>query len=127
MTNATIGLGAVLVAVGVIAYFATGRDSLTALLPALLGLPILILGIVALKENVRRHAIHAALVLALLGALGTSMQVVELPDLIAGNDVERPAAVVTSTITAVLCIIYVVAGVRSFINARRARKAEAAG
>jgi uncharacterized membrane protein len=127
MKNVTIALGAGLIALGVIAYFATGRDSLTALLPAVLGVPILVLGVLAMRENMRRHAIHAALVLALLGALGTMPQVVQLPDLLMDNDVERPAAVVTSTITAVACLLYVVLGVRSFVAARRERRTANAG
>ncbi|MDN5635541.1 MAG: hypothetical protein L0G36_07845, partial [Brevibacterium sp.] len=59
-----------------------------------------------------------ALVVAILGILGTSMNVVQVGALIAG-EAERPAAVVTSIITFVLLIVYVVMGVRSFIAARR--------
>jgi hypothetical protein len=80
-----------------------------------------VLGLLATREAMRRHAIHAALVLALLGVLGTLPQVASLPALLTGDDVERPAAVVTSTITAVACLLYVVTGVRSFIAARRER------
>jgi hypothetical protein len=123
VTNATIALGAGLILLGVIAYFATDRASLTALLPAILGAPILLLGLLATREPLRRHAIHGALAIALLGLLGTAPQVIALPALLTGDDVERPAAVLTSTITAVACAVYVVAGVRSFIAARRSREA----
>lgn len=121
MTQATFALGVLLMAVGLIAYVATGGESATALLPALLGLPILALALAARNEAWRRHAIHAALVLAMLGAIGTLPQVAELPALLAGDDVERPAAVMASTVTALACLVYVVAGVRSFIAARRQR------
>lgn len=125
MTSITRMLGAALVAVGVVSFVATGSDAVTALIPALLGVVILVLGIVAAREAVHRHAIHAALVVALLGALGTLMNVVELPALLGGEDVDRPAAVVASTITFLLCVGYVVLGVRSFKAARAAREGTA--
>ncbi len=121
MTTTTRALGAVLIAVGIVAYVATGADSVTALIPAVLGVVVLALGIAAGREDLHRHAIHGALAVALLGALGTLMNVVELPALLQGDDVERPAAVVAATITFLLCAGYVALGVRSFVAARRAR------
>lgn len=121
MTSITRILGAALIAVGVVSFVATGSDAVTALIPALLGAVILALGIVAARESVHRHAIHAALAVALLGALGTLMNVVELPALLGGEDVERPGAVVASTVTFLLCVGYVVLGVRSFRAARATR------
>lgn len=116
MPRTTIGLGIVLIAVGVIAYVATAFASWTALIPAILGAVILICGLIGLKNQ--KLGIHIALVVAILGILGTSMNVVQVGALIAG-EAERPAAVVTSIITFVLLIVYVVMGVRSFIAARR--------
>lgn len=116
MPRTTIGLGIVLIAVGVIAYIATAFASWTALIPAILGALILVSGIIGLKNQ--KLGIHIALVVAILGIIGTAMNVVQIGALIAG-DAERPAAVITSTITFVLLIIYVIMGVRSFIAARR--------
>ena len=126
MTNLTRSIGVALIFVGLIAFFATGADSVTALIPAVLGAVLFALGVAAGRERLHRSAIHAALVVALLGALGTLMNVAELPALIGGESVERPAAVVASAITFVLCVGYVVAGVRSFIAARRGREASTA-
>ena len=78
MTNLTRGLGVALLVVGLVAFVVTGSDSPTALIPAVLGLILLVLGIVAGSEQRHRTAIHAALVVALLGALGTVMNLVEL-------------------------------------------------
>ena len=121
MTAITRALGVALIVVGVVAFVATGSEAMTALIPAFLGAVILVLGIVAGREAVHRHAIHAALVVALLGALGTLRNVVELPALLAGDEVERPGAVVASTITFLLCGAYIALGIRSFSAARRAR------
>ncbi|HVM19315.1 MAG TPA: hypothetical protein VM307_05075 [Egibacteraceae bacterium] len=126
MTTITRLLGATLIVVGIVAYVATGADSITALLPAFLGALILVLGVVAARPAAHRHAIHGALVLALLGLLGTLMNVAELPAVLAGRDVERPGAVVASSVTAVLCLVYLVLGVRSFIAARRNQDTAAA-
>ena len=46
------------------------------------------------------------------------MNVLKLGDLFAGT-AERPAAVIISTVTFVLLIIYIILGIRSFIAARR--------
>jgi uncharacterized membrane protein len=119
-------LGVVLVVVGVGAYVLTGAEHVTALLPAFLGVPILVLGLVAGGESRQRPAIIAATVLAVLGVLGTAMNVAELPDLVAGEDVERPAAVITSAITAVLCLVYAVAGIR-WLVASRSRSGQPGG
>ena len=121
MTSTTRILGGVLIVVGVVSFVATGSEAITALIPAALGVVLVALGIAAGRESIHRHAIHAALVVALLGALGTLMNVVELPALLAGDDVERPGAVVASAITFLLCAGYVVLGVRSFRAARSAR------
>ncbi len=111
--------GAVLVLIGVVGYAVTAGASLTALLPTVLGLPVLGLGLWAGNQDRRRTAIHAALVLALLGFLGTLMNVIQLPALLTGGEVARPTAVVVSSITSLVCLIYVVLGVRSFAAARR--------
>ncbi|GAA1930526.1 hypothetical protein GCM10009689_07090 [Brevibacterium antiquum] len=116
MPRTTIGLGIVLIVVGVIAYVATSFASWTALIPAILGAIILICGLIALKNQ--KLGVHIALVVAILGIFGTGMNVMQVGALIAG-EAERPAAVITSIITFVLLIIYVIMGVRSFIAARR--------
>ncbi|MDN5807603.1 MAG: hypothetical protein L0J17_08115 [Brevibacterium sp.] len=116
MPRVTIGLSIVLIAVGAIAYVATAFASWTALIPAILGAVILVCGLIGLKNQ--KLGIHIALVVAILGIVGAGMNVMQIGALIAG-DAERPAAVVTSIITFVLLIVYVIMGVRSFIAARR--------
>ncbi|MGH8902080.1 MAG: hypothetical protein ACRDYA_10450 [Egibacteraceae bacterium] len=125
MTALTRGTGAALVVVGVGAWLLAGGygASPTALLPALLGLAILVLGLLAGREPLHRHAIHAALVLALLGLVGAIPRA--LPALTRPGQDARLAAW-ASLVTAVLCFVYLALGVRSFIAARRARKSTAA-
>lgn len=122
MTPITYGVGGIVTAIGLIAYIATGAASWTALIPAFIGVLILIAGCVAAKPDLHKHGIHAALVIALVGAAGTVPNVLQLGDLLAGNT-ERPAAVIASTATFIVLVVYIVLGVRSFIAARKAQTA----
>ncbi|MGI8947318.1 MAG: hypothetical protein ACR2FV_04940 [Ornithinimicrobium sp.] len=120
MTAITLIVGAILTLAGVVGYVASDSASFTALIPSVVGVLLLICGLVARKENLRRHAIHAALAVALLGALGSLMNVLRIGELFAGT-AERPAAVILSTVMFVVLVVYLVLGIRSFIMARRAR------
>lgn len=122
MPRITIGLGVLLIAVGAIAYIATAFASWTALIPAILGAVILVAGLIGRRNQ--KLGIHLALAVAVLGILGTSMNVLQLGALIAGT-AERPTAVFTSTITFALLLLYVVLGVHSFVSARRWKAAQA--
>lgn len=107
---------------GVLAYVITAASSVTALIPAFIGGLLLICAAIASRPKLHRHGIHAALVVALLGALGSSMNAIKVGQLFTGA-AERPAAIITSLILFVLCVGYVVVGVRSFVAARRSRAA----
>ena len=124
MAKITIGLGLVLIALGFGGYFGTDRESWTALIPAFLGLPLLILGCVALKEHMRRHAMHVAGVIALVGFAGTVRGLMKLPVLLTGGELARPAAVPLQAAVAILCLIFVLLCIWSFIKARRAGTAQ---
>lgn len=119
MSRLTVVIGSVLVVLGVVTYAATGAASLTALIPSLVGVLMLLCAAAARRPAWQRHGIHAALVVALLGALGTLMNVVQIGEVFAGT-AERPAAVIESTVMFVLLVGYIVMGVRSFVAARRA-------
>lgn len=123
MPAMTIGLGVILIALGVIGYFATGRQSVTALIPAFAGALFLIVGLIARNPGARKHAMHAAAALAVLGFLGTVPGLIKFFRMLGGAEVARPAAVRSQAVMAVLCAIFVILCVRSFVAARRARGA----
>ncbi|OIU86403.1 hypothetical protein [Microbacterium sp. AR7-10] len=122
MPRTTLTFGGLLIAVGIISYAVTGFISWTALIPAFLGLLIAICGLIALKNTT--IGLSIALVISVLGVLGTSMNVLKVGELISGQ-AERPLAIVASTVTFVLLIVYIVTGVRLFLTARRGDNAEA--
>lgn len=111
-------VGVILIVVGVVGFLAAGADNPTALIPAALGLVLVALGVVANRESARRHAMHAAMLVALLGIAGTAMNLADLPQLFDG-EAERPLAVIASLVTALVLLGYLVVGIRSFIAARR--------
>jgi hypothetical protein len=111
-------VGLVLMILGLASYWLTGRTSLTALIPSFIGILFTVLALLAQRESLRRHMMHAAVALALIGALGVLARAV--PAVIAG-DAMRPA-VLSQLATAAVLLFYVRAGVQSFIAARRDRK-----
>lgn len=124
MAKITIGLGLVLIVLGLGGYFGTGRESWTALIPALFGLPLVLLGLIALKEHLRKHAMHVAAVIGLLGFAGTVKGLMKLPVLLTGGELARPAAGAVQAAMAIVCLLFVLLCVRSFIKARRAGAAQ---
>jgi hypothetical protein len=116
MSNIAIGFGAVLMVLGIAGYFGSGMVSLTALIPTAFGLVLLVLGVIARDPGKRRHAMHVAVIIALLGFAGS---VSGLLKVVSGNLGPRPNAAIAQAVMAVMMLIFVVLCVRSFINARR--------
>jgi uncharacterized membrane protein len=123
MARTAMTFGVLLILLGLIAYLGTGQESVTALIPAFLGVPLLLLGWLGRTESRRKHALHAAAVLAALGLAGSVRGLPQAWQLMSGDEVARPVAVVVQAVMALLCLIFVVLAVRSFVAARRARSA----
>lgn len=119
MAKTAMTFGVALIVLGLGGYFATGMQSWTAMIPAIFGVVLAILGGVALDANKRKHAMHAAAAVALLGFLGSVPGVIKVFKWLGGTEPARPAAVISQTAMAILMLIFVVLCVRSFIAARR--------
>jgi hypothetical protein len=122
MPRITVIFSLIYIALGLGGYFLTGGVHKTALIPAVIGVVLLVLGLLGGKENLRMHVMHAALLVGLLALLGTARALLKLPAAFEGT-AERPGAVFAQAATALLSIAYLALGVRSFIAARRARNA----
>lgn len=123
MTNVmklTYIAGGVLVVVGVVSYIASGAVSLTALIPSGLGALLLIAAVVARKDAIRRHVMHVAMLIALIGIVATFNNTLRLGEVFAGT-AERPLAVIASALTFVTLLVYLGFGIASFVQARRNR------
>jgi len=112
-------VGGVLIALGAAGYVASGAASVTALIPAFIGAALVALGLLGRTEKLRRHALHGAMLVALLAIVGTFRGFLSLFAWLGGTDPARPMAVIAQVLTAVLCAWLLVSGVRSFIAARR--------
>jgi len=120
MPSTTLTFAFAYLVLGIGGFVLTGSTHKTALIPCIFGVLFLIFGLLARKDNLRKHAMHAAVLIALLALLGTAKSLAYLPDLFRGTS-EKPAAVITQSLNAGLSILYIFLAVRSFIQARRAR------
>ena len=98
----------------------TGSTHKTALIPCAFGILFVLFGLLAFKEKLRKHVMHAAVLIALLAFFGTARALTHLPELFNGT-AEKPASIITQSLNAGFSILYIILAVRSFIQARRAR------
>jgi uncharacterized membrane protein len=119
MAKLAIAYGIIFIFMGLYGYFGISSESITALIPAFFGVPMLVLGWVGLNEKYLKHAMHGAAVLTLLGFAGTVGGLIKFFKMLGGAELERPAAVTVQAIMAVLCLVFLILAVKSFIDARR--------
>lgn len=125
MSPIATAVGALLCIVGAVYYGNAPVDhrSVTALIPLFLGFPIAVLGILARKEKMRKHAMHGAVLLALLGVLGSLRFVKGWIGMMQGVAPSNPPAAQEGLILFVVCVVFIVLAVRSFVAARKAQAA----
>jgi len=118
MPSTAIACGTLLVLIGILGYIngvMANHESFTALIPAFVGIVLLLLGIFARKnEGLRKHLMHAAVLIALLGFLASAGRLVSKLGSLSYN-----AAVVSQVSMALVCLLFVILAVKSFIDARR--------
>ena len=119
MARLSIILGIILILLGLFSYFGISSESITALIPTFIGIPMLVLGLLALKEKYRKHTMHIAAVLMLIGFGGTVSGLIKFFRMIGGEVFERPSAITVQAIMAVLCLAFLILAIKSFIDARR--------
>lgn len=120
---ASILLGVVLF----VAALAEGHTAPTALIPAIPGVIFVALGLIARKQSLRMHVMHAAALIALLMVLaGLGMGLPKLVKYYGGTlpagTVARPLAWWGQIALAAIFAVFEVLCVRSFIAARRWRQ-----
>ena len=119
MAHKSIIAGALLIVVGVLASIMSDTGSVTALIPAFIGVIFVGLGAAGrAKPDLNRHLMHAAAALALLAVLSS-----------AGSAIGRGStglALFTQLATVIVMGAFLVLAIQSFRAARIAREAEAA-
>jgi hypothetical protein len=130
MAIPTIVCGLILTAIGSYGYLnatpnAEGKVSPTALIPAVIGVLILVCGALSFKDGLRKHVMHVAAMLGVLGFLGGFAPPIR--QLATGKELNLTApSVVAGLAMSLVCAAFVALCVRSFIAARKAREAKAA-
>jgi len=118
MPSTSIACGTLLILIGILGYInglMTNHESFTALIPAAVGVVLLLLGIFARKsEGLRKHLMHAAVLVALLGFIASAGRLVSKL-----GDLTYNAAVVSQVSMALVCLLFVILAVKSFADARR--------
>lgn len=123
MRTVTAWLAVICIVLGLSLYVASGRESVTALIPAFLGVGLSICALVATTERRRLRATQVAALLALGGLGGGIPGVPAVLKHLAGEAIERPAAAWGRAGLAVLCAVFLVLALRFFVLARRTRAA----
>lgn len=122
MAKLTIVYGVIFILMGLISYFGISSESITALIPAFFGIPMLLLGWIGLNEKYLKHTMHGAAILILLGFFGTIGGLIKFFKMLGGIQPERPAAVTVQAIMALFCIVFLIFAIKSFIDARKNRE-----
>lgn len=108
--------GFVLILWSTVSFFISDSKSFTAFIPAVFGLLIAISGLIAIKETTRKHAMHVAALVGLLGLLGGfGMGLRKLFS-------DPGLAAFSQVFLGIVCLIFLIVCIRSFIAARRARE-----
>ncbi len=123
MPTYAIWFGRILVLIGIIGYgygMFAGNASLTALIPAAFGLLLMLLGhLAAAKDDLRKHVMHAAVLVGLVGFLIPAWRLLSR-----AGELTLSAAVVSQAAMSIACLAFVILAVRSFIAARRSSASE---
>lgn len=124
MAKISFLFGALLIALGAASYWAAESKAVTALIPAFFGIIMLILGGIASRgATANKHAMHVAAMLNLLGAgAGLSRGIPNVIKYLAGDHSVWLKALSQGGM-GLLCLIFLVLCIRSFIAARRNRLA----
>ena len=123
MSRITLYFGAVLTGLGVFYFLTTGSVHPTSLIPVWFGLALAILAVLARSEDTSRRKLymHIAVTIGLIGFLFPGFMGIR--DLIKSHGSQiplaHPAATHEQLLMAVLCLVFVLLCVRSFIVARR--------
>ncbi len=121
MPTTSITSGVLLILVGIAGYAFSlfdGNKSWTALIPAAFGVLLVALGAAAKSnESLRKHLMHAAVLIGLVGFLIPAWRLVSR-----FNDLTVSLAVLSQAAMALICLFFVILCVQSFITARRNRE-----
>lgn len=140
MPRLAIIFGLLLSALGTVSYFqpellgsvplpkadeTPGKPSITALIPAFFGVALILCGFIgSASPDMRKHAMHIAAIVSLLGVVGALFRPISTA--VKGQELNFAAAPLRAqVIMAALSLIFLILCIRSFVQARILRKSSA--
>lgn len=139
MPRLAIIFGVLLSALGAVSYFqpellgtvpvpkedAAPAKSITALIPAFFGVALVLCGLIgSAAPDMRKHAMHVAAMVSLLGVVGALFRPISTA--IKGQELNFAGAPLRAQIImAILSLIFLILCIRSFVQARILRKSSA--
>ncbi len=123
MQRLTVLVGIILVAIGAAGYFGAASAKGSPLAIAGVGSVLIVCGWAAANERARMHAMHGAVLAGLIGMIVGMVGVLKSDPAMGLETVAASAGANRwpASVTALVCGVYVVLCVRSFVMARRAR------
>lgn len=111
--------------IGVGYFVGTGSTHPTSLIPLWFGLALILCGALSLTEDGRRRMLwmHIAVTITLVGFLFPGFMAIKEWAAAGGGPLVHPAAVQEQAVTSIVCLVFTLLCVRSFILARRSRTA----
>src|SRR5262245_59870126 len=117
MAIPTLITAILLIVVGVVGYTQQEPDKVspTALIPAAVGGVLAICGLLAFSDKLRKHAMHFAAMVGLLGAIGGFMPLIRQYSKTGEFDPTKPSAI-SGELMILICVVFVGLCVNSFIQ-----------
>lgn len=126
MQRLTVLVGIILVAIGAASYFGAAPAKGNPLAISGIGCALIVCGWAAANERARMHAMHGAVLAGLIGMIVGIVGVLQGDAAVDSAATAAPSSANRwpASVTALVCGVYVVLCVRSFVMARRARAAK---
>lgn len=106
MNTLTILYSGLLILLGLVGYFATGRQSVTALIPAFFGIAVLVVVLIVGRVADSQTLRWTFIVLCAVGLIATVSGIPKVLQLLGGGEVARPAAAVSQALMAATSLIF---------------------
>ncbi|WDE97374.1 hypothetical protein PQO03_05335 [Lentisphaera profundi] len=125
MGKTTLIFSLIYIIMGIGGYFASGKASVTALIPSFFGIVFFIFAVIAIKKpSLNKHMLHGIMFLVLVSLGGTFKGFGKMINWLSGQEIERLLAVQIQGTFFILNTVLLIFGINSFIQARKIRKQE---